>query len=122
MIAWGATPSPVKMSSCSTPIVPSSVWVVIGAPEVDGARIEERRETEVAQLEHAVDAPLRIFAAGGTVSGRFRFPARPADHEVLVHERGAQLARLDRPRDRLYLLHARHESAVEPPQSRCPVR
>ena len=92
------------------------------APEVDGARIEERRETEVAQLEHAVDAPLRIFTAGGTVGGRFRFPARPADHEVLVHERGAQLARLDRPRDRLYLLHARHESAVEAPQSRCPVR
>ena len=32
MIAVGATPAPVRMSSCSTPIVPSSVCVVIGAP------------------------------------------------------------------------------------------
>ena len=33
MITWrGSTPSSMRSASCSRPIVPSSVWVVIGAP------------------------------------------------------------------------------------------
>src|SRR5207249_8108228 len=74
------------------------------AAEVDRARIEEGREAQVAELEHAVDAPLGMLAPRGAVGRSLRFPPRPPDHEMLVHQRRAELARRARTRDRLHRL------------------
>ena len=41
----GATPSAARISSCSGPIVPSSVWVVIGTPVAWCARAAARSTT-----------------------------------------------------------------------------
>ena len=50
-----------------------------------GVRLPE--DAELAQLEHAVDADLGALAVHRPVLAGVRLPARPADEQVLVHQR-----------------------------------
>src|SRR5262245_36056473 len=67
--ALGSTPSSTKMASCSTPMVPASVWVVIGAPVTRCASAAARR----TMSSYAVTRPAPV----ATLITPARMPVSP---------------------------------------------
>ena len=81
------------------------------ATQVDRARVEERAHAELAQLEHAVDADLGALAVHRPVLAGVRLPARPADEQVLVHQRWPERVRRAAT---AYGLNGSHEAQKSP--------
>src|SRR5262249_58005748 len=81
------------------------------APEVHGTGVEEGAHAVLPQLLHAGGAARDTLAGRRPVLARVRVPARPADEEVLVHERQAELVGGTGAADRLHASHATEKSA-----------
>ena len=86
---WAGTPPCVSTSCCTSPTVPRSVWVVIGAPVSTDAKAAERIETEV--YSHLYSFFSRYYEDADFISLRRRTAGKetysiPYDgQEVVLH-------------------------------------